>query len=122
MLRATHLAVLVLWALAQAGCGDGGGTITVPCETDRCDASCRTDGNASGTCRADRCECRPLATPPGGLALGVSSGGLVERRSTGYSLSLNVGPMEPAGEGRATDRELELGLEPMVDPERGATP
>lgn len=122
MPRATYLVALVLSGLAHAGCGNGGGTITVPCEADRCDASCREDGNASGTCRADTCECRPLITPPGGLSLGVSSGGRVERRSTGYSVSLSVGPVEPAGEARGTDRELELGLLPMADPERGVEP
>jgi|GEM_PF-4165246 len=99
-----------------------GGTITVACEEARCDESCRDDGNASGVCRDDMCMCRPVITPPSGVSVGLSSGGVVERRAGDYALTLTVGPVEPAAERSRGGADLELGLPAAADPARGVTP
>jgi len=105
-------------AVASSACATGnGGTITVPCDDARCNATCVGEGDASGACREDACVCVPVIRPPSGASLGVSSGGAVTRRSNGYSLELTVGPVTPAAvpAGRAN---LEVGIAPQADPTR----
>jgi hypothetical protein len=112
---------VVLAAVAQMGCSDGG-TITVPCEPAVCRDTCVSDGHETGMCNADgMCVCRPRIMAPPGATLGLSSGGLVERRSSSYQLTLTVGPVAPAAvpEGPA---DLELGIQTQLDPERVPRP
>jgi hypothetical protein len=110
--------VCVLAVLSGSACATGnGGTITVPCDDARCNETCVGEGDASGACREDACVCVPAIRPPSGASLGVSSGGVVTRRSDGYSLELTVGPVTPAAvpAGRAN---LEVGIAPQADPTR----
>jgi hypothetical protein len=109
--------------LASTACGTGeGGTITVPCEEARCNETCVADGNDSGSCRDEACVCRPAIDIPGGPTHGLSSGGLVQRRSGGYQVSVSVGPVAPVGDGLAGDDDVELGVQPQTDPERLSAP
>jgi hypothetical protein len=113
-------AAMVLACFAQIGCG-GGGTVEVPCDEAQCNMTCVMDGNESGMCRDDMCVCRPRLNLPPGATLGLSSGGAVERRSSGYQLTLTVGPVAPAAV-PSGPRDVELGIQPQLDPERVARP
>jgi hypothetical protein len=66
--------------------------------------------------------CRPRLDIPPGATTGLSSGGLVERWSTGFQLELTVGPVAPAGTGSSASRAAELGVQPQTDPERIQAP
>lgn len=109
---------LVVVGLVVAGCSAGtGGTITVPCDDARCNETCVGEGDASGACRDDACVCTPAIRPPSGASVGLSSGGVVARRSNGYSIELSVGPVTPAAV-PAGGQNLEVGLAPQADPTR----
>ena len=109
---------VVLVALAQAGCGDGG-TVAVPCDVMRCNTQCVADGNEAGECRADSCVCRPHLDIPSGHLQAITSGGSVHRESGGFRLDVSVAPVAPVAEGRAGTVGVELGIEPQTDPARG---
>lgn len=112
-----HVAVVLgLLALACSG-----GTITVPCDEDRCNEMCVADGNESGACAEDTCVCRPQLQIPSGPTSGLSSGGVVHRSSSGFQLELTIGPVSPSAE-RAGAQSVELGVPPQTDPERAPAP
>ncbi len=111
-----HVGIVVCAGLV--GCGTGsGGTITVPCDEARCNESCVGEGDASGACREDACVCVPILRPPPGASVGISSGGVVARRSNGYSIELSVGPVTPAAT-PAGPANVEIGVTPQADPAR----
>jgi hypothetical protein len=105
-------------AAASSACATGnGGTITVPCDDARCNETCVGEGDASGACREDACVCVPAIRPPSGASVGVSSGGVVTRRSNGYTVELSVGPVTPAAV-PSGGANLEVGIVPQADPTR----
>jgi hypothetical protein len=121
-MRRTSLAAS-MWACLAFGCGAGeGGTITVPCGEARCGEMCVGDGNASGACRSDMCVCQPRVDIPAGPTQGLTSGGAVVRRSSGYQVSVSVGGVSPAAQGTAGTQSVELGLQPQTDPTRLQAP
>src|SRR5688572_6000428 len=88
---------LGLALVALVACSEGG-TITVPCDPARCNDQCVEEGDESGACVADTCECRAPLDVPGGPTSDLSSGGVVHRSSSGYQVDLTIGPVAPAAE------------------------
>jgi len=108
--------------LVMVALGCGGGTITVPCDEERCNEMCVAGGDESGTCSEDACVCRPPLQIPPGATSGLSSGGVVHRASSGFQLELTIGPVAPAAERAGGAHDVELGVQPQTDPERTSGP
>ena len=122
-MRNVAFASWVLIVLSQSGCGAGrGGTVTVPCEAARCNETCVAAGNEAGACTADECVCRPHLDLPAGPTAGLSSGGAVQRRTTGFQMELSIGPVAPAAQPTSPTRDVELGVQPQTDPARLQAP
>lgn len=87
-----------------------------------CDAQCVAAGSESGSCIDDRCVCVMPLAPPAGLSRALSSGGATEVSDGTHSLSITIGPGEPAGAARDGD-DVEVGIQPVADPSsRGGAP
>ncbi|MBW2461720.1 MAG: hypothetical protein JRH11_08735 [Deltaproteobacteria bacterium] len=122
--RSAHSMVCcVVWAALSVGCGGGDDEpMTVPCDEALCNETCIGDGDDAGRCVDDSCVCQSPVDLPEGTTAGLSSGGAVRRESARFQLDVTVGPVAPAAERAAGDRDVELGVQPQLDPERLNSP
>jgi len=77
------------------------------CVETTCAHACAGTGSPGGSCHADMCVCM---SPTGATAIGISSGGVVERRTPHYRVRLAVGPLAQAAHEPGSGHHGELGV------------
>ena len=62
------------------------------CVAETCRETCVGGGHSGGSCSADVCICRTVMSE-GQTVMGISSGGVVSRRSEHFDLALSIAPV-----------------------------